>query len=145
MTNKEWQGFNPGRYENEIDVADFIRNNYTPYDGDASFLASSTPRTKKIMEKVNALLKAEREKGGVLDVDVENVSSLLGFNPGYIDKENEIIVGLKPHDHFVFLINVSRSEVIDAGYHFRFYIINTIFNFFQQQLSAPSPHLFRTL
>lgn len=95
MTNKEWQGFNAGRYENEIDVADFIRNNYTPYDGDASFLASSTPRTKKIMEKVNALLKAEREKGGVLDVDVENVSSLLGFNPGYIDKENEIIVGLQ--------------------------------------------------
>lgn len=95
MTNKEWQGFNSGRYENEIDVADFIRNNYTPYDGDASFLASSTPRTKKIMEKVNALLKAEREKGGVLDVDVENVSSLLGFNPGYIDKENEIIVGLQ--------------------------------------------------
>lgn len=95
MTNKEWQGFNPGRYENEIDVADFIRNNYTPYDGDASFLESSTPRTKKIMEKVNALLKAEREKGGVLDVDVENVSSLLGFNPGYIDKENEIIVGLQ--------------------------------------------------
>ena len=95
MTNKEWQGFNPGRYENEIDVADFIRNNYTPYDGDASFLAGSTPRTKKIMEKVNALLKAEREKGGVLDVDVENVSSLLGFNPGYIDKENEIIVGLQ--------------------------------------------------
>lgn len=47
------------------------------------------------MEKVNALLKAEREKGGVLDVDVENVSSLLGFNPGYIDKENEIIVGLQ--------------------------------------------------
>lgn len=95
MTNKEWQGFNAGRYENEIDVADFIRNNYTPYDGDASFLAGSTPRTKKIMEKVNALLKAEREKGGVLDVDVENVSSLLGFNPGYIDKENEIIVGLQ--------------------------------------------------
>lgn len=95
MTNKEWQGFNPGGYENEIDVADFIRNNYTPYDGDASFLAGSTPRTKKIMEKVNALLKAEREKGGVLDVDVENVSSLLGFNPGYIDKENEIIVGLQ--------------------------------------------------
>ena len=95
MTNKEWQGFNPGRYENEIDVANFIRNNYTPYDGDASFLAGSTPRTKKIMEKVNALLKAEREKGGVLDVDVENVSSLLGFNPGYIDKENEIIVGLQ--------------------------------------------------
>lgn len=95
MTNKEWQGFNPGRYEHEIDVADFIRNNYTPYDGDASFLAGSTPRTKKIMEKVNALLKAEREKGGVLDVDVENVSSLLGFNPGYIDKENEIIVGLQ--------------------------------------------------
>lgn len=95
MNYQEWQGFKPGAYENEINVADFIRTNYTPYEGEADFLAKPTARTEKMMEKVNALLKAEREKGGVLDVDVENVSSLLGFNPGYIDKENEIIVGLQ--------------------------------------------------
>lgn len=95
MNYEQWNGFKPGQYENEINVADFIRTNYTPYEGEADFLAKPTARTEKMMEKVNALLKAEREKGGVLDVDVENVSSLLGFNPGYIDKENEIIVGLQ--------------------------------------------------
>ena len=95
MNYDEWQGFKPGAYQNEIDVADFIKANYTPYEGEADFLAGATARTKGIMDKVNALLKAEREKGGVLDVDVENVSSLLGFNPGYIDKDNEIIVGLQ--------------------------------------------------
>lgn len=95
MNYDEWQGFKPGAYQNEINVADFIKANYTPYEGEADFLAGATARTKGIMDKVNALLKAEREKGGVLDVDVENVSSLLGFNPGYIDKDNEIIVGLQ--------------------------------------------------
>lgn len=95
MNYDEWQGFKPGAYQNEINVADFIKTNYTPYEGEADFLSGATARTKGIMDKVNALLKAEREKGGVLDVDVENVSSLLGFNPGYIDKDNEIIVGLQ--------------------------------------------------
>ena len=95
MNYDEWQGFKPGAYQNEINVADFIKANYTPYEGEADFLVGATARTKGIMDKVNALLKAEREKGGVLDVDVENVSSLLGFNPGYIDKDNEIIVGLQ--------------------------------------------------
>ena len=95
MNYDEWKGFKPGAYQNEINVADFIKANYTPYEGEADFLSGATARTKGIMDKVNALLKAEREKGGVLDVDVENVSSLLGFNPGYIDKDNEIIVGLQ--------------------------------------------------
>lgn len=95
MNYDEWQGFKPGAYQNEINVADFIKANYTPCEGEADFLSGATARTKGIMDKVNALLKAEREKGGVLDVDVENVSSLLGFNPGYIDKDNEIIVGLQ--------------------------------------------------
>ena len=85
MNYDEWQGFKPGAYQNEINVADFIKANYTPYEGEADFLSGATARTKGIMDKVNALLKAEREKGGVLDVDVENVSSLLGFNPGSID------------------------------------------------------------
>ena len=86
-----------------------------------------------------------------LNFRVHFISVLLQRGFGHADSSVKIdnplqrLVGLKSYDHFVFLINVSRSEVIDAGYHFRFYIINTIFKFFQQQLSAPSPHLFRTL
>ncbi len=95
MKFKEWQGFNVGNYENEIDVSDFIRRNYTPYEGDGTFLRGATARTSALMKKVDALLKAERDKGGVLDVDTEHVSSLLTYGAGYIDKENEIIVGLQ--------------------------------------------------
>ena len=92
---KEWRSFNGGNWEKNIDVADFIRKNYTPYDGDESFLEGPTQRTKKISDKVQELFKLESEKGGVLDVDTEHVSSLLSFKPGYIDKENEIIFGLQ--------------------------------------------------
>lgn len=89
------QEFKHGKYEQEINVRDFIQTNYTPYTSDASFLAKPTERTKLMMEKVNALLKAESEKGGVLDVDTEHVSSLLTYPSGYIDKENELIFGLQ--------------------------------------------------
>lgn len=92
---KEWRSFNGGNWEKNIDVADFIRKNYTPYEGDESFLKGPTQRTKKISDKVQELFKLESEKGGVLDVDTEHVSSLLSFKPGYIDKENEIIFGLQ--------------------------------------------------
>ena len=95
MKYEQWLGFNGGEYENTIDVADFIRRNYTPYEGEADFLCGPTKRTSALMEKVNALLKAERDKGGVLDVDTERVSSLLSYAPGYIDRDNEIIVGLQ--------------------------------------------------
>ena len=87
--------FQHGKYEEEINVRDFIQTNYTPYTGDAAFLAKPTARTNQMMEKVNALLKAESEKGGVLDVDTERVSSLLSYPAGYIDRENELIVGLQ--------------------------------------------------
>lgn len=87
--------FKKGAYESRIDVRDFIQTNYTPYEGDDGFLCGPTKRTKKLMEKVNALLKEESDKGGVLDVDTERVSSLLTYPAGYIDKENEIIVGLQ--------------------------------------------------
>ena len=69
--------FAKGAYCDAIDVRDFIQTNYTPYEGDAAFLCGPTERTTKLMEKVNALLKAETDKGGVLDVDTEHVSSLL--------------------------------------------------------------------
>ena len=87
--------FKEGVYTQKIDVRDFIQKNYTPYEGDGSFLCGPTARTSRLMEKVNALLKAESEKGGVLDVDTEHVSSLLTYPAGYIDRENELIVGLQ--------------------------------------------------
>lgn len=90
-----WNGFQTGEWNEKIAVRDFIQRNYTPYTGEADFLADATPRTKALMEKCNALFKAEREKGGVLDVDTEHVTSLVTYDAGYIDKENELIVGLQ--------------------------------------------------
>ena len=87
--------FNKGSYETNIDVRDFIQKNYTPYTGGAEFLSGPTERTARLMDKINGLLKAESEKGGVLDVDTERVSSLLTYPAGYVDRENEIIVGLQ--------------------------------------------------
>ena len=78
--------FKPGTYADHIDVRDFIQTNYTPYEGGPEFLAPPTACTSALMEKVNALLKAESDKGGVLDVDVDRVSSLLSYPVGYIDR-----------------------------------------------------------
>ncbi len=91
---EEWQGFCKGKWCDKIDVRDFIVKNYTPYEGDASFLQGPTERTKKISAKLNALL-AEEAKKGVLDVDTENVASILSYAPGYVDKDLDIIVGLQ--------------------------------------------------
>lgn len=95
MDFAQWQGFQSGDWKETINVSDFIKRNYMPYTGDASFLAEATPRTKALMEKCNALFQAEREKGGVLDVDTEHVSSLISYDAGYIDRDNELIVGLQ--------------------------------------------------
>ena len=88
-----WGGFKPGLWQKEINVRDFIQQNYDPYDGDESFLAPATDRTKKIWEKLNELFLEERKKG-VLDVS-QIPSSITAHAPGYIDKDNEIIVGLQ--------------------------------------------------
>ena len=95
MTHENWHGFKSGAWENEINVRDFIQKNYTEYKGDHSFLASATTRTKDLMGKLNSLLQLERQFGGVLDIDTATVSSLTNYKPGYLDKENEIIVGLQ--------------------------------------------------
>ena len=76
-------------------MRDFIQQNYKPYEGDDSFLAGATERTNDMMKKVNSLFKLERQYGGVLDIDTTTVSSLTAYAPGYIDKENELIVGLQ--------------------------------------------------
>jgi len=95
MYFEQWKGFKQGKYTEEISVQDFILTNVTPYLGDESFLQGATKRTKDLMVKVNALLKAEQDNGGVLKVDTENVSSLTTYGAGYIDKENELIVGFQ--------------------------------------------------
>ena len=95
MEHMNWNGFLGGTWQNEINVRDFIQKNYKEYTGDDSFLAQATPRTKNLMDQLQKLFAVERKCGGVLDVDTTTASSLLNYAPGYIDKENEIIVGLQ--------------------------------------------------
>ncbi|MBR2406922.1 MAG: formate C-acetyltransferase [Clostridia bacterium] len=95
MKHNNWNGFVGGAWENEVNVRDFIQNNYEEYTGDSSFLAGATARTSALMGKVQELFAQERQRGGVLDVDTETVSSLTSYAPGYIDKEHELIVGLQ--------------------------------------------------
>ena len=95
MKYDAWLGFNGGPWTEEIQVRDFIQKNYKPYEGDDSFLEGPTNRTAELMEKLEELLKLEREKGGVLDIDTNTVSSLTNYPPGYLDPEKEIIVGLQ--------------------------------------------------
>jgi formate C-acetyltransferase len=90
-----WNGFNPGRWQTSIDPRDFIQQNYTPYVGDAAFLSGPTPRTERVWNRVTELLKQERDRGGVLDVSGDTPSSITSHAPGYIDPENETIVGLQ--------------------------------------------------
>ncbi len=92
---EQWKDFVPGAWQEKINVRDFIQKNYKPYTGDDKFLAGPTDRTQRLMAKLEALMAAEREKGGVLKVDTETVMSLLTFAPGYLSKEDELIVGLQ--------------------------------------------------
>ncbi len=95
MEHKNWNGFADGIWKDEINVRDFIQTNYKEYKGDDSFLAGATQRTAGMMKKLEALFALERQFGGVLDIDTATVSSLTSFSPGYIDKDNEIIVGMQ--------------------------------------------------
>ena len=95
MEHNNWNGFKGDVWKSEINVRDFIQTNYLEYLGDSLFLSKATKRTNDLMVKVQALFKEERLKGGVLDIDVDNVSSLVTFKPGYVDKDNELIVGLQ--------------------------------------------------
>lgn len=98
---KEWEGFTEGRWSStSVNVRDFIKKNYTPYDGDGSFLAPPTEATKKLWEQVMELSRQERENGGVLDMDTKIVSTITSHGAGYIDKELEQIVGLQTDKPF---------------------------------------------
>ena len=95
MEHVNWNGFVKGVWQDEINVRDFIQTNYKEYTGDDSFLAAATPRTNALMKKLQQLFALERQFGGVLDIDTATVSSLTSYSPGYLDKENELIVGLQ--------------------------------------------------
>ena len=91
---EQWKNFKGEIWKNEVNVADFIKENYHEYKGDDSFLVGTTEKTKKIWNKCQELLKEELEKG-ILDLDTKTISGINNFKPGYIDKDNEVIVGLQ--------------------------------------------------
>ena len=97
----EWEGFKPGRWANtSINLRDFIQKNFTPYDGDDSFLTGPTEATTKLWEQVMELSKKEREAGGVLDMDTKIVSTITSHGPGYLNKDLEKIVGFQTDKPF---------------------------------------------
>ena len=97
---KAWEGFKPGKWQEEVDVRDFIMKNFTPYTGDESFLEGPTEATKKLWDQVMELSKKEREAGGVLDADTKVVSTITSHGPGYLDKDLETIVGFQTDKPF---------------------------------------------
>ncbi len=94
-TKQAWDGFKTGKWTESVDVLDFIKLNYTPYEGDDSFLAPATERTNALWKKVLVLMKKEIEKNGCLDADVSTPSAIDSHKAGYIDKDAEVIVGLQ--------------------------------------------------
>ena len=96
----EWDQFEHGIWEREINVRDFIQKNYTPYDGDDSFLTGPTDATRQLWAQVMELSKQEREAGGVLDMDTRVISTITSHGPGYLNKELETIVGFQTDKPF---------------------------------------------
>ena len=96
MKFDQWNGFEKGDWQDEINVRDFIQHNYTPYEGNSDFLANPTEKTRKLWDEVLELYKKEKEaKGGVLDIDTKTISTVNSHEAGYIDKDLEEIVGLQ--------------------------------------------------
>ena len=121
MQFEAWQGFHGGDWQWEIDVRSFIRENYTAYDGDDSFLAGPTARTKAVWKRCEQLLREEIQKG-VLDVETHVISGIDNFEPGYIDRENEVIVGLQTDAPLKRIVNLyggmrmAESALKEYGY-----------------------------
>lgn len=97
---EEWKGFTTGEWAKEVNVRDFIQKNYTPYDGDASFLAGPTQATTDLWNQVLDLQKQERAAGGVLDMDTKVVQTITSHGAGYLDKDKETIVGFQTDKPF---------------------------------------------
>ena len=120
--NNSWNGFKTDVWQKECNVSDFIKKNYTLYEGDDSFLARPTDKTKKVWNKCTELLAEETKKGGVLDVETKILSGIDAFAPGYIDKENEMIVGLQTDKPLKRIVNMyggrrmAESSLEQYGY-----------------------------
>ena len=98
--HEPWRNFKAGLWNTEINVRDFIQRNYTPYDGDDTFLAGPTRNTLDLWAQVLDLSKQEREAGGVLDMDTRIISTITSHGPGYLNKEKETIVGFQTDKPF---------------------------------------------
>ena len=120
--NNSWNGFKTDVWQKECNVSDFIKKNYTLYEGDDSFLARPTDKTNKVWNKCTELLAEETKKGGVLDVETKILSGIDAFAPGYIDKENEMIVGLQTDKPLKRIVNMyggrrmAESSLEQYGY-----------------------------
>ena len=120
---QEWKDFTPGVWQNEINVRDFIQKNYTPYEGDESFLQGPTKETTELWDQVMDLTAKEREAGGVLDMDTRVISTITSHGPGYLDKAKEKIVGFqtdKPFKRYLQPnggIRMAMKACEDNGYH----------------------------
>ena len=97
---EQWQGFNKGVWTREVNVRDFILKNFSPYEGDDSFITGATEATNKLWAQVMDLTKQERENGGVLEMDTETVSTITSHGPGYLDEELEKVVGVQTDKPF---------------------------------------------
>ena len=120
---QEWASFKGGVWEKEINVRDFIQKNYTPYEGDETFLAGPTKATNELWEQVMELTEEERNKGGVLDMDTHIISTITSHGPGYLNKEKEKIVGFQTDKPFKRAlqpnggIRMAIKACEDNGYH----------------------------
>lgn len=121
MNTTAWQGFRTGKWTNEIDVRNFIQKNYTLYEGDDTFLEGVTDRTQRVWDKCHELILEEMKKG-ILDVETNIVSGIDNFAPGYIDQENEVIVGLQTDAPLKRIVNLyggmkmAKSALEQYGY-----------------------------
>jgi len=119
---KERKEFVGGRWQKEIDVRNFIQKNYTLYEGDESFLEGPTAKTQKVWDRCVELLAEELKRGGVLDVETKKLSGICNFEPGYIDKDNEVIVGLQTDAPLKRMVNLyggtrmAESSLKQYGY-----------------------------
>ncbi len=119
----QWNGFKSGKWQEEINVRDFIQLNYTPYEGDDSFLCGPTERTTTLNKQFEERLATELSRGGVYSIDTETVTGLTAFAPGYLDKDNEIIVGLQTDKALRRAVNpfgglnMTRKACEAYGYH----------------------------
>ena len=119
--NSAWQGFRTGEWRHLVNVRNFIQKNYTPYTGDENFLAGTTARTDAVWKRASELIQQET-KQGIIDVETKTISGIDNFAPGYIDRENEVIVGLQTDAPLKRIVNLyggmrmAKSALKEYGY-----------------------------